>query len=300
MIANTRALRCLSLSLVLAAPAAAVAGTAVEPTCRADRIDPRSYALTTRAVAMASTQPRLGWWEAFDLGSVERQLDGLNDRVTRVAARALEIDPGNLLGHQILARQYLVLGDAERAQAAWSAVFAAGGAVAWTATLYDVDVRTYFLLAFDARGIRVYRFDQVVDQLKRGRAGIPEFPGPDDRFWAADAGCIPSEIVPDAEVPWSAVREIKAGNWVLWFELDRKVQIGSDRTGKRKTLDEIKLNLHGRSGSFEVYEPVGEHRPAIRSRGPADYQDMVRRTIAEFVDPARRLSLPPVQPGIGW
>ena len=51
--------------------------------------------------------------------------------------------------------------------------------------------------------------------------------------------------MPDAEVPWSAVREIKAGNWVLWFKLDEPVHLASDRTGKRKKLDEIKLNLHG-------------------------------------------------------
>jgi hypothetical protein len=43
------------------------------------------------------------------------------------------------------------------------------------------------------------------------------------------------------------VREIKAGNWVLWFKLHEPVRIASDRTGKRKTLDEIKLNLHGRT-----------------------------------------------------
>ena len=96
------------------------------------------------------------------------------------------------------------------------------------------------------------------------------------------------------------MREIKAGNWVLWFKLDREVRIGSDRTGKRKTLDEIKLNLHGRTGTLEVYKPVGEDHLAMRGRGPADYQDMVRRTIARFVDPQRRLSLPPVKPGIGW
>ena len=75
------------------------------------------------------------------------------------------------------------------------------------------------------------------------------------------------------------MREIKAGNWVLWFKLDKPVRIASDRTGKRKTLDEIKLNLHGRTGSLEVYKPVGEDQLALRGRGPSDYQDMVRRTL---------------------
>ena len=29
-------------------------------------------------------------------------------------------------------------------------------------------------------------------------------------------------------------------------------------------------------------------------------QDMVRRTMASVVDPERRISLPPVKPGVGW
>ncbi len=291
----------IALALPGAAPGAESAASAVQPTCQPSRIDSASYALTTRAVATAVTEPRHGWWDSFNLGKYEYDLDDLNSAVTRAAERALEIDPGNLLAHQILARQYLVLGEPELAREAWSAVFAAGGAVAWTATLYDVDARTYFLVAFDRRGIRVYQFEQVVSHLKRGFYSIPDFPGPaDERFWAAAAGCVPTEIVPDAEVPWSAVREIKAGNWVLWFKLDEPVHIASDRTGKRKKLDEIKLNLHGRTGSLEVYKPVGEDRLAMRVRGPAGYQDMVRRTLASFVDPEKRLALPPVQPGVGW
>jgi len=300
---NARArIQAATLSIALALPAAAAAGSsAVSPTCRVDQIDARSYALTTRAVATAVSEPRHGWWDSFDLGKYEYDLDDLNYAVTRAAERALEIDAHNLLAHQILARQYLVLGEPDLAQEAWRQVFAAGGAVAWTATLYDVDARTYFLVAFDARGMRIYRFDQVVERLKRGFYSIPEFPGPaDERFWAASAGCIPAEIVPDAEVAWSNVREIKAGNWVLWFKLHDPVKVASDRTGKRKSLDEIKLNLHGRTGSLEVYKPTGENHLALRGRGPADYQDMVRRTLASFVDPEKRMALPPVKPGAGW
>jgi len=290
-----------TLSIALAMPVAASAASALPPSCHADRIDEASYALTTRAVATAVSEPRHRWWDSFDLGKYEYDLADLNLAVTRAAERALEIDASNLLAHQILARQYLVLGEPELAQEAWRSVFAAGGAVAWTATLYDVDARTYFLVAFDARGLRIYRFDQVVERPERGFYSIPKFPGPaDTRFWAASAGCIPAEIVPDAEVPWSNVREIKAGNWVLWFKLDEPVRVASDRTGKRKTLDEIKLNLHGRTGSLEVYKPTGENHLAIRGRGPADYQDLVRRTLAHFVDPGKRLALPPVKPGIGW
>ena len=301
---NARA-AALAASLAVAAgfvsPAFAGDAPAVAPTCRVDRIDPKSYGLTTRAVAAAVTEERHDWWDSFDLGKYEYDLLDLNLAVVRVAERALEIDPGNLLAHQILARQYLVLGEPELAEEAWRTVLAAGGAVAWTGTLYDVDARTYFLLVFDARGMRVYRFDQVVERVKRGFYSIPEFPsGGDERFWASSAGCVPPEIVPDAEVPWSAVREIKAGNWVLWFKLDRAVTIASDRTGKRKTLREIKVNLHGRTGSLEEYKPVGEERLALRGRGPAGYQDLVRRTLVAFVDPGKRISLPPLKPGVGW
>ena len=55
------------------------------------------------------------------------------------------------------------------------------------------------------------------------------FARPDDeRFWAASAGCIPAEIVPDAEIAWPNVREIKAGNWVLWFKLHDPVKVASE------------------------------------------------------------------------
>lgn len=292
-----------ALAVASATVAAALAGSAhaAPASCRADRIEASSYRLTTRAVAAAVTQERDDWWDSFDLGKHEWDLFDLNLAVTRVAERALELDPANLLAQQILARQYLVLGEPELAEEAWQRVFAAGGAVAWTATLYDVDARTYFLLAFDARGLRVYRFDQVAERVRRGFYSIPEFPaGDDERFWAASAGCVPTEIVPEAEVPWSAVREIKAGNWVLWFELAEPVTIASDRTGKRKTLREIKVNLHGRTGSLEVYKPVGEEHLAMRGRGPADYQDLVRRTLVRLVDPERRIRLPPLRIGAGW
>jgi hypothetical protein len=288
-------------ALVLAVPALAGAASATAPTCHVDRIDPRSYRLTTRAVAAAVAPERHDRGESFDRGRYEDDLFDLNLGVTGAAERALEIDPSNLLARQILAREYLALGAPERAEEAWRAVFAAGGAVAWTATLYDVDARTYFLMAFDARGLRVYRFDQVVDRVKRGFYSIPELPrGDDERFWASSAGCVPPEIVPEAEVPWPAVREIKAGNWVLWFKLDRPVTIASDRTGKGKTLHEIKVALHGRAGSLEVYKPVGEECLALRGRGPAGYQDLVRRTLVQFVDPQKRIRLPPLKPGVGW
>jgi hypothetical protein len=287
-----------ALALILAAATAAA-----EPnlTCDPEVVDPLSYRLTTRAVARAVTEERHEWWDSFDLGKYEYDLWDLNVAVTRAAERAIEVDSRNLMAHGILARQYLILDEQEQAEAAWATVMEGGGAVVWTATLYDVDARTYFVLAFDRQGIRIFRFDQLAGPVKRQFYGIPEFPGPEnERFWAASAGCIAREVTPEADIPWSDVREIKAGNWVLWFKLTRPVSVSSDRTGKRKELGEIKVNLHGRTGELEVYKPVGEDHLAMRGRGPAGFQDSVRRMLARFVDPEQRISMPPLKPGVGW
>jgi hypothetical protein len=287
----------LGIWLCLGAPAFA----APLPTCDASALDPRSLRLTTRGVALAVTQPRHGWWDSFDLGKYEADLEDLNLAVTRVAERALEIDPRNLAAHATLARQYLVLEEPEQARAAWGAVFEAAGAVAWTATLYDVDGRDWFVVAADRAGLRIYQWRQVAREEKRGFGGVLEFPGPEDeRFWRALGGCFEPGLVPHAQVAWSDVKAIRAGNWVLWFELTREIRVTSGRNGKTRTLREIKLNLHGRTGSLEVYKPVGQDELATRGRGPAGYNDLVRRTLAAFVDPDKRIALPPSKPGAGW
>jgi len=282
---------------------AAIPGTAVAATmtCDPGQLDPRSYRLTTRAVAQVVNEERTDWWLNGDLGRVQGDLAELNLGVADAAARALEIDPRNRMAHALLARQALLDYEPEAALAAFARVFAEDGAVAWTGTLYDVDARTYFLLAFDRRGIGIYRFDQVARRVERGFYGIPRFPGAEDEgFWAAAAGCVDPATRPEAVAPWSTVREIAAGNHVLWFKLTRPVQVSSDRTGKAKRLSEIKVALHGAAPSWEVYKPVGEDYPAIRGRGPAGFQDLVRRTLARLVDPERRMSLPPLRPGVGW
>lgn len=270
-------------------------------TCNPAEIDPRSYRLTTRAQALNVLEPRHSWWDSFDLGKYAEDAYDLHEVATRLAERALQIDSRNLMAHSELAREYLVLDDPERAEAAWRHVIDAGGAVVWTATLYDVDARTYFIMAFDRKGIRIYRFEELAGPVKRRFGGIPEFPPADNAgFYEAVGGCIGPDARPEATIPWADVREIKAGNWVLWFKLTRPVTVSSDRNSKRKTLDEIKVALHGRTGELEVTKPVGEDRLGMRGVGPIGYNDLVRRTIVKFVDPEKRIALPPAKPGAGW
>src|SRR5688572_28278469 len=241
---------------VLALPAAA---PAAELTCEPAQIKPDSYRLTTQAQAMNLLEPRYSWWDGFNLGKHVDDLGDLNDTATRLAERALELDPANQMAWSILARQYVIGDEPERAEGAWLRALDGGGAVVWSATLYDVDARTFHFVAFDRRALRVYTM-QTLNRapVERGFYGLPKFPpAANERFYAAMAGCLDASLEPEAVVPWSEVREIKAGNWVLWFKLDRPITVRSDRTGKRKTLDEIKVNLHGRTGELEVYKPVG-------------------------------------------
>ena len=290
-----------ALAIVLAA-AAALSAAELRLTCDRARLDPRSYELTTRAQALNLLEPRHSWWDSFALGKHEADLADLNEVGARLAERALDIDPRNRMAWSILARQYVVLDRPEDAQRAWARVFDAGGAVVWSATLYDVDARTYFFLAVDRDALRVYRMDTLAGgPVARGFYSMPKFPESRNYgFYSALAGCLDPALEPEAVVPWSDVREIKAGNWVLWFKLVRKVDVRSDRTGKTKRLDQIKVALHGRTGELEVYKPVGEDHLALRGRGPAAYQDLIRRTLVQFVDPERRMKLPPLRPGVGW
>jgi tetratricopeptide repeat protein len=283
--------------------AGAVGGAAADSalTCDREKIEPGSYRLTTQAQAMNLLKPRHIWWDSFKIGKAAEASWDLHDAAARLAERAIELDPDNLMAYGQLARVYLVLDQPDLGERAWQRVLDAGGAVVWTATLYDVDARTYFVMAFDRTGMRIYRFDQLAGPVVRGKGGLPEFPpAENEAFYAATGGCIDPKIVPEAAVAWSDVREIKAGNWVLWFELAKPIAVSSDRNQKRKTLDEIKVNLHGRAGEVEVYKPVGGESPGLRGRGPAGYQDLVRRTLVKFVDPEKRIGLPPVKPGVGW
>jgi len=275
------------------------------PTCDGARIDPDSYALATRAQAAIVTQDRLDWWDGFNVGNAFDALHELNSSSTWAAERALELDPHNLLAHGVLARQYVVIGeDARRAEEEWRTTLDHGGAIVWTATLYDVDTKSYFVMAFDRQTLRVYRFGEIAGPFER-HLGMPQFPGGDrDRLWRAWGGCIDPAAQPEAVIPWADVREIKAGNWVLYFKLTHKVRVTSDR-GKKADLDEIKVNLHGASGSIEVHttrDPIDPWKLDVRTMGigPLAYQERVRRTLVAFVDPDKRIALPKASRSAGW
>jgi hypothetical protein len=203
------------------------------------------------------------------------------------------------------AREYVVAGvDGRQAQALWNAVFDRGGAVVWTATLYDVDTKAFFMLAFDREALRIYRYGEFVRPYPT-RLGYPQLPGPEaTRFWNAWSSCIDEDARAEAVIPWRDVREIKAGNWVLYFKLARKVAVRSDR-GKKKDLDEIKVNLHGATGTVETSVKVDRERP-WRSEvryvgiGPLAYQERIRHTIVALVDPERRIILPKASRSSGW
>jgi hypothetical protein len=274
-------------------------------TCDAGQLDADSYALTTRAMAEIVTEQRTGWWDGFRIGKHAAALRDLNFSATSAAEHALRLDARNLLAHGTLARQYVVVGeDARLADASWQAVLDQGGAVVWTATLYDVDVKSYFVVAFDRVGLRVYRYGELAGPFEK-KMGMPTFVGADrERFWRALGGCIDPAARSEAVIPWSDVKEIKGGNWVLWFKLRRQVAIASDN-GRRKTLNEIKVNLHGATGTVELLVSTDSRDPrhtSIRGigMGPFDYNQRVRYTIAKHVDPAGRIKLPKGSRSAGW
>lgn len=180
---------------------------------------------------------------------------------------------------------------------AWRRVLDGGGAVGWAVTEYNVDARSVFVFAFDRAALRVYR---------AGAFGETTEP--------ALHGCIDRSIVPEAVVPWENVREIEAGNWVLWFRLREPVEIRSDR-GKRKKVKELKAYFHGGDGGELTYYYNLEYKGRIPfwnipvyevenlrgiAVGPTDYQRRLQFVIASAVDPERRIALKRKGRGAGW
>jgi hypothetical protein len=186
--------------------------------------------------------------------------------------------------------------DGAEAIRAWQHVIDNGGAVGWTATEYNVDARSIFVFAFDRTALRVYRANA--------------FRSTD----AATEGCVDPAVRPEAVIPWEHVREIEAGNWVLWFRLRQPVEIRSDR-GKRKTVKELKAFFHGAPGGTLTYhynlEPAGRHWfwdttiykvENLRgiAVGPTDFQRRLQYVLASVIDPQGRIVMKRKGRGAGW
>ena len=208
------------------------------PTCDAARIDPDSYALATRAQAAIVTQDRLDWWDGFNVGNAFDALHELNSSSTWAAERALELDPHNLLAHGVLARQYVVIGEdarlADRANGGRRSITAApssGPRRCMTSTRKAIS-------SWPSIGRRCASTGSASSPAASTRtSACRSFPAATASACGApgaDASMRP--LNPKRSSRGADVREIKAGNWVLYFKLTHKVRITSDR-GKKADLE---------------------------------------------------------------
>jgi hypothetical protein len=100
--------------------------------------------------------------------------------------------------------------------------------------------------------------------------------------------------VPEAEISWSEVREIRATKWTMRFELRDKIAITSDR-GQKRTDDRLEINLHGQTGDIDFRFAMAPFarpwyaRPA--GLAPAAYQRRVLQMLVKFVDPEGRIAV---------
>jgi hypothetical protein len=215
------------------------------------------------------------------------------------AAPLAHCDPAALGDAADTARSNIIAAvDGAGALDAWRGVLGRGGAIAWSVTEYNVDAHSTFVLAFDRAALRVYRAGAFGDGLD-----------------AAMAGCVDPDVEPEAIIPWQDVREIEAGNWVVWFKLRMPVEIRSDR-GKRRQVKELKAYFHGAgSGDLTYYYNVTRERVAFWNFdldvyrvdnlrgiavGPTSFQRRLQFVLAQAVDPEGRIALPRKGRGAGW
>jgi hypothetical protein len=286
--------------------------SAIALTCDRGAIDQQSYELATIGQARALLADRSDFWDAFRINRHILTLRELNLDTQELAERARARDPRNMMAHSILARQYTVLGWDAPALDAWQRVMDNGGVVVWTATLYDVDHKSYFLMSFGRDAVRIYRMGQFTGPIDR-RLGYAKFPEPTElAFYEATAGCPSASVPPAATIPWSNVREVRSGNWVLWFKLATPATIVSDRDSK-KTLREIKVNLHGETGEVKIlaernprYDgPWGEDDEPYKNvrgigLGPWEYNRRLRDMILRFAEPSGHIKRTSAGRGAGW
>jgi hypothetical protein len=281
-------------------------------TCDRAVIDPDSYEMATIGQAHTLLTDRTEFWDAFRINKHISTLHYLNMDVQELAERALGADPRNMMAHSILARQYTIMGWDRPAIDAWTRVVENDGVIVWTATLYDVDYKSFFLLSFGRDAVRIYRMGQFTGPIDR-KLGYAKFPQATEMaFYEATAGCPDRSVRPIATIPWSNVRELRSGNWVLWFKLASPVTLVSDRD-KKKTLREIKVNLHGATGevkflaepnpNFDPYwDDESEAWKNVRGIGfgPWDYNRRVRDMILRFADPQDHIKRSSAGRGAGW
>ena len=313
---RSRSTLCLCVLSFLVMPAVAkwedLPAPPVPLTCERDAIDRDSYDMATLGQAQALLTDRTDFWDAFRINRHIAALRDLNLDAQELAERALRADPRNLMAHSILARQYTILGSERAAIESWTRVIDSGGAVVWTATLFDVDYKSYFLAAFGRHAVRIYRMEQFTGPIDR-KLGYAKFPDASERrFYEATAGCPDPSVDPVATIAWTDVKELRSGNWVLWFKLAKPVTIVSDR-GKKKSLREIKVNLHGATGEVKfLAEPNPDFDPDLDDEseawknvrgiglGPWDYNRRVRDMILRFAEPQNHIKRSSAGKGAGW
>lgn len=251
-----------------AAPLLACNRDRVALTCDAARIQPASYGLVTRGAALASSE-RYDFWEQFDVDSPGRPITSTDEALAFAAQRAVELDVTNQIAHATSARELLILGRPEMAEAAWHRVIENQGAVVWPATLAG---RDDILVEFDRQDLRIYSRAQVQQTLGASS---------EDAVWAALGGCIDTRVSAAAIVSWLNVRAIQNEKNALSFRLREPITIALG--GRTKKMDSLSLRLRGLSR--------GDRGPAAAA-APGCPPDTVRRMLTKLVDPERRIALP--------
>jgi hypothetical protein len=251
-----------------AAPLLACNRDRVALTCDAARIQPASYGLVTRGAALANAE-RYDFWEQFDVDSPGRPISSPDEALAFAAQRAVELDITNQMAHATSARELLILGRPEMAEAAWHRVIENQGSVVWPATLGG---RDEILVEFDQQDLRIYSRAQLQQSLGASS---------EDAVWAALGGCIDARVPVAAIVPWLNVRAIQNEKGALSFRLREPVALALG--GRTKKLDGLSVQLRGLSRD--------ERGPAAAA-GQSCSPDTVRRMLTKLVDPGKRIALP--------
>src|SRR5262249_33522310 len=154
------------------------------------------------------------------------------------------------------ARELLVLGQLEMAEAAWHRVIENQGSVVWPAHVRGIGDAD-FLAEFTALDVRLYR-----------RARVLESAASADAYWAALGGCLDPALHADVTVPWLAVRALEAEpKGTLVFRLKEPMTVDAEKKSQR--LTRLELTLLSVAGGSDT------------ARRASD-SDAVRRVLTKF------------------